>query len=308
MKKTLLTIAVSMTLATAFSQAAEKDCMVNAHANNDRQQAMQARFEARRAEMQKMHDMFRQNMPVAPVFQPAAQNQDWSKIAEQQRQQMEAQIKAQQEQFAAAQKQHADYLKQMQEQVAQYQPAVQMPSFADVQKAQQAHFEQMRAQQEKYLQAMRQQAAQYQPATYPFAGQNMEDVRKAHKEFAENMRKQQAQQFAALEEHMKQFMPGLQTVSFADAEALRSKTPEQRHEYSKNLAEKQKTYAQALFAKQADYVKSMQEQFEQFSPVAHMPMYKDMQVEMQKHRAAAEKRRNQADARYQARQACMNKI
>ena len=295
MKKTLLTIAVSMALVTPFAQAADSKCVINPV--NERHQAMQARFEERRAEMQKMRDMHRRQIPTAPHFQmPVAQNQDWNKVAEEQHKHMEAQIKVQQEQFAAMQKQHADYLKKMQEQVAKHQPAVQMSSFAELQKQQQAHFEQMRAQHEKHLKAVREQTAQYQPAAYPRAGQNIKDVRKAHKEFADNLRKQQVQQFEAIEKHMKQFMPGMQTMSFADAEELRSKTPEQRREYFKTLAEKQKTYA-----------KSMQQRFEQFAPVAHFPQHKEMQMEMEKRRVAAEKHRQEAEKRYQDRQACVNK-
>ncbi len=301
MKKTLLTLAISLTLASPLSFAANSDCASNAA--NDYRKNADARFAAHQAEMQKMREAFRSQRPAASGFQTVAQSQDWNTWNEQQRQHMEAQAKAQQEQFAAFQKQQAEYLKNRQERVAQ-QPA--QPSYEEIQKAQQARIDQIRAQQDKQLKALREQAAQFQPQQHPQAAQSVADARKAHQAFAEQLRQQQVQHMQAMQQQMPSSMPGMQTVDFAQMEELRHKTPEQRRDYFKSLAEKQKIHAQAEFAKFENKMKDMREQFEQQHPVAHFPQQQAFQAEFDKRRADSEKRRMDARQRAEARKACMS--
>lgn len=301
MKKPLLTLAISLTLAAPLSFAAD-NCQTTP-AYDDHRKTVDARFAAHRAEMQKMRDAFRQQMPAAPRFQAVAQDQDWSKLAEQQRQQMEAQLKAQQAQFAAAQKQQAEFAKQMQEQAAKN--PVQFPSFADAQKAHKEQVENMRKQQEERMKTFREQRAQFKPAAFPQA----EQARKSRQEYSDTLRKQQLEQMQAMQDQMHKFIPGhVKPVSLLELDGLRDKTPEQRREFFKNLAEQQKSSSKAEFAQFETQMKGMREQFEKFTPVAHFSGHKDVKAEMEKRRAEMEKRRVEAEKRYQDRQACMNKV
>ncbi len=295
MKNSLLTIAVSLTLVAPLAPAADGSCE---HNFTDRQQAMQARFAARQAEMEKMRAGYQQPFPFSPYLQaPVAQPfPAWSNN--------EAAMKAQQAQFQAMRERQEAHLKQMQQQMAQAKPW--MPSMAEAQKQQQAHLDQLRAQQDKQVKALRaqnaqRQAARPQPPVAP--------TREAQKALVDNLRQQQMQQIQAFENQMKQMTPGLYPANAVNPEALRNQTPEQRQAYFKDLAVKQQAQAQqAEFAKQQAYINSQRGQFEQFSPVTQMPYYQAFQAEANKRRAQAEQRHQAAEKSRKEREACAKPV
>jgi hypothetical protein len=214
MKKHLLTIAISFSLAAPFAQvqAADNAGSCNTNFSSQRQQEMQVRFDARQAEVQKMRAAFHRAMPMRAARVLPQQQMDRAAVKKmrQAREEQFAKVREQQQQMQAWQQ----HMQQLQPYAYTGMPQVELADVAklreqtpeqrraylrELAEKRQAQSKQRMEEQQKYVHNLQAQMEKFSPAAQHPAYKQMQERAAKHNAAFEKRRaefEQQRQQHA----------------------------------------------------------------------------------------------------------------